>query len=435
MYGESLFLLLAVATFVLAERGRLGWAAVVSGLALLTRAQGIALLPALAVFAWRSDRRARNLALLLVPIAMFLVFPLVLELWIGHGLAFVDAQKLWERSLAPLGPLGGLVQAIGEGDVVGPVLAVAMVALAVLSWRVLGAPYGLYALAALAIPMALPSERLGGLYSFPRFALVAFPCLVALAVLGRDRRVHVATVAVLAAGSGGRRGSMGAVVLGRLTEVPAPPPRRLGDSRGCARRALVRGQPLERQAAGRRALPVVDGGGRARAVRDHPRDRARPRSRDRAGDARAAPAGLVGRAAGWILAALAAIWVLGAILNIFLKAGEEQGLVPDGVGLDPGGPVRRELRRRRDRRAVRRGADLPRPRVRGRARGSCRADPAILSRRSPSGSPTGSSSGCRCSRSSARSSRGCAVKTGSVYPAMIVHGVFNGLALIVAVST
>jgi len=37
-----------------------------------------------------------------------------------------------------------------------------------------------------------------------------------------------------------------------------------------------------------------------------------------------------GRAAGWILASLAAIWILGAILNIFLKAGEEQGLVPDG---------------------------------------------------------------------------------------------------------
>ena len=36
------------------------------------------------------------------------------------------------------------------------------------------------------------------------------------------------------------------------------------------------------------------------------------------------------RAVGWILAALATIWVVGAILNIFLKAGEEQGLVPDG---------------------------------------------------------------------------------------------------------
>jgi len=35
------------------------------------------------------------------------------------------------------------------------------------------------------------------------------------------------------------------------------------------------------------------------------------------------------RAVGWIAAALVSIWVLGAILNIFLKAGEEQGLVPD----------------------------------------------------------------------------------------------------------
>ena len=36
------------------------------------------------------------------------------------------------------------------------------------------------------------------------------------------------------------------------------------------------------------------------------------------------------RAAGWIVAALVSVWVIGAILNIFLKAGEEQGLVPDG---------------------------------------------------------------------------------------------------------
>jgi hypothetical protein len=200
VYGEALFLLLAVGTFVFAERGRLGWASGVAGLALLTRAQGVALVPALAVFAWRSERRRRDLALLAVPFAMFLAFPLALEVSIGHGLAFLDAQRIWDRSLAPLGPLGGLVQAVGEGDLIGPALAVAMLALGVLAWRVLGAPYGLYAIAALAIPMAVPSERLGGLYSFPRFALVAFPCLVALAVLGRDRRVHVAVIAVLAAG-------------------------------------------------------------------------------------------------------------------------------------------------------------------------------------------------------------------------------------------
>ena len=199
VYGEALFLLLALGTFLLAERGRLGWASCVAGLALLTRPQGIALLPALALFAWRSARRRRDLRWLAVPPAMFLAFPLALELWIGNALAFLDAQRIWDRSLAPLGPLGGLVQAIGEGDVIGPALAVAMLALAVLAWRVLGAPYGAYAIAALAIPMATPSERLGGLYSFPRFALVAFPCLVALATLGRDRRVHVVAVVVLGA--------------------------------------------------------------------------------------------------------------------------------------------------------------------------------------------------------------------------------------------
>jgi hypothetical protein len=197
VYGESLFLALALATFLLAERGRIGWASITTGLALLARAQGIALVPALAIFAWRSPRPVRDLGLLVVPVAMFLAFPIALEVWIGHGLAFVDAQRIWERSLATLGPLGGFVQAVGEGDKVGPLLAAAMLVLAVLAWRTLGPAYGVYAVGALALPMALPSERLGGLYSFPRFALVAFPCLVALAVLGRDRRVHVVVLAVL----------------------------------------------------------------------------------------------------------------------------------------------------------------------------------------------------------------------------------------------
>jgi hypothetical protein len=199
VYAESLFLALAIGTFVLVEERRPGWASVTAGLALLTRPYGIALLPALAVFAWRSERRRRDLALLGIPVALFLAFPLYLELALGHGLAFVDAQRVWERSLAPLGPLGGLVQAVGEGDALGPLLAVVLLALAVVAWRRLGSPYGVYAITALALPMALPSERLGGLYSFPRLALAAFPCLIALALLGRDRRVHLVAVAVLAA--------------------------------------------------------------------------------------------------------------------------------------------------------------------------------------------------------------------------------------------
>jgi hypothetical protein len=199
VYAESLFLALAVGTFVLAEERRPGWASLTAGLALLTRPYGVALLPALALYAWRSDRRRRDLALLGVPVALFLLFPLWLELALGHGLAFVDAQRVWERSLAPLGPLGGLVQAVGEGDVLGPVLALVLLGLAVVAWRKIGSPYGVYAVLALALPMALPSERLGGLYSFPRLALAAFPCLIALALLGRDRRVHLVAVTVLAA--------------------------------------------------------------------------------------------------------------------------------------------------------------------------------------------------------------------------------------------
>ena len=39
-------------------------------------------------------------------------------------------------------------------------------------------------------------------------------------------------------------------------------------------------------------------------------------------------------AAGRLVGALATIWVVGAVLNIFLKAGEEQGLVPDGWDSD-----------------------------------------------------------------------------------------------------
>ena len=198
VYAESLFLALAVATFLLAEGRRAGLASATAGLALLTRPQGIALLPALALFAWRSERRRRDLALLAVPVGMFLAFPLALELSIGHGLAFLDAQRIWDRSLAPLGPLGGLVQALGEGDVLGPALAVVLIALAVLAWRRLGAPYGVYAVSVLALPMALPSERLGGLYSFPRLALAAFPCLIALTLLGRRRWLHVVVVTVLA---------------------------------------------------------------------------------------------------------------------------------------------------------------------------------------------------------------------------------------------
>jgi sodium transport system permease protein len=44
------------------------------------------------------------------------------------------------------------------------------------------------------------------------------------------------------------------------------------------------------------------------------------------------------RAAGWLAASLVAIWIIGAFLNLFLEAGEEQGLVPEGWDPDRAAP-------------------------------------------------------------------------------------------------
>src|SRR5439155_5648667 len=71
VYSESLFLLLVLAAFALAERNRFAGAGLVAGLAILTRAAGLALLPALALLAWRHRERLRSLGgiALAVPVA------------------------------------------------------------------------------------------------------------------------------------------------------------------------------------------------------------------------------------------------------------------------------------------------------------------------------------------------------------------------------
>ncbi len=199
VYSESLFLALAVGCFLAAERGRLGWAAALAGLALLTRPQGLALLPALAVFARQRHVDGTHTAgLLALPAALFLAYPLALWLWVGRPLAFLDAQDQWERELSPFGPFGGVAQALRDTDAVELAFAVAMLALALLAWRQLGAAYGLYSVTVLGLAMSVPSERLGGLYSLPRLSLVAFPCFMALAAVTR-RWWQAAAVAAAAA--------------------------------------------------------------------------------------------------------------------------------------------------------------------------------------------------------------------------------------------
>jgi mannosyltransferase PIG-V len=226
VYSEALFLLLSVAAFVLAERRRFLPAGAVTGLALLTRPAGVALLPALALFAWRSSKRGEALAQLAVAPLLFVVYPLVLWWQRDDPWAFARAQDIWSRHVSYAGPLGGIwdglragwagVQQLVSGshtttywpavDGTDPmrVAAVNLEALAflvlfavltVVAWRRFGAPYGLFAALSLAIPLSVPSER-WPLLSLPRFGLTIFPLFLALATLGGRPRVHTAIVSI-----------------------------------------------------------------------------------------------------------------------------------------------------------------------------------------------------------------------------------------------
>jgi hypothetical protein len=209
VYSESLFLALALAAFVLAERGHWPLAAVAAGCAMLTRSIGLAILAGLAVMAWPSLKR---LGWLLIAPAMFAAFPVALNFQAGDAWAFVHAQGNWHRSISWAGPLGGLWYGIaalwGRTDnfsehyylalnIVDLAYLVPFLALLPLVWRRVGKPYAVYTAFVLAIPLSVPSKT-GDfpLFSMPRFTMLAFPFFIALAVLGARSNVHTAIVAV-----------------------------------------------------------------------------------------------------------------------------------------------------------------------------------------------------------------------------------------------
>lgn len=140
------------------------------------------------------------------------------------------------------------------------------------------------------------------------------------------------------------------------------------------------------------------------------------------------------RAAGWILAALVAIWVLGAILNIFLEAGEEQGLVPDGwdasraapfaanfVVVAIVAPVVEEL--------TYRGFGF------AAVRDAYGATAAIVVTALAFGLAHGLIIALPVLSIFGAILAWLRFKTESLYPSIILHGVFNGTALIAAVTT
>jgi hypothetical protein len=221
VYSESLFLLLVLGAFTLAERQRFAGAGLVAGLAILTRATGLALLPALALLAWRHRERPRALAGVALALPVAAIYPLVLWQQVGDPWAFTGAQDRWHRHVSRAGPFGGIWAGlvagwrgleqfvVGHGTHVAgtnPMHAAAenvqalaflilFLALTVVAWRRFGAPYGLFAAASLAIPLSYPSSR-WPLLSLPRFGLVIFPLFLALAAVTAGKpRLHTAVLA------------------------------------------------------------------------------------------------------------------------------------------------------------------------------------------------------------------------------------------------
>jgi Mannosyltransferase (PIG-V) len=226
VYSEALYLALALAAFVLAERGRWRSAWLATGLAILTRLSGVALVPALLVLAWRRPDRGRALRSSPIALALAALYPLALWRQVGDPFAFARAEVRWHRHLSPAGPLGGIWDGVRAGwagieqlasgshinrywpavtdtdpmrvalvNLVSLAFLVLFVVLAVVAWRRFGAPYGMFAAISLALPLSTPSSQ-WPLQSLPRLGLVVFPLFLALGALGGRPRLHTAFVAV-----------------------------------------------------------------------------------------------------------------------------------------------------------------------------------------------------------------------------------------------
>lgn len=195
-YAEPVFLLLAVAAFVLAEQDRWTAAIFAAGLGTITRPVGLAVVLALVALALsRGEPRRAALAVLgLLPLVGFSIY---LGLAFGHPLAF-----LTYHSAGWVHPHGGILTTIASQfhtslspfDRVDALCALVFLASGVLAWRRFGAAYGTYVLAGVLMPLA------HGLVSMERYVLVLFPAAAVWAGVER-KSVQVGAFTICVAGS------------------------------------------------------------------------------------------------------------------------------------------------------------------------------------------------------------------------------------------
>ena len=215
VYSESLYLLCCVGAFFLAERRRWLGAGVVTGLALLTRLAGVALIPPMLLLAWRSPERRRALLSLLPAPALAALYPLWLQLKLHAVFSAFSNEAGWGRHSRTPGRSAGSGTASKQAWVGVKQIATADPQRAggraqpgvprLLRPLRLARSRGLAALRRAVRPVRArqprdPAERARPcgypLLSMPRFCLPLFPAFLALAAIANTERRNRAILVV-----------------------------------------------------------------------------------------------------------------------------------------------------------------------------------------------------------------------------------------------
>lgn len=208
-YADGALLLCAVGTFLAARTGRWWWAAIAGCAAGLVRPVGILLVLPVLIEVWRTRRDRRTLRSWGGPAAAVLApavgtagylgwvrsqfgdlwLPLRIQVESGHrGSISAPFDSIWHD-------LGSLVHGHHVGSALHVPWLVVCVALAVLAFWRLPVSYAAFSVAVLVVAMSSSN-----LDSFERYALGAFPLIIAASTLTRRRAVERAVLILSGAG-------------------------------------------------------------------------------------------------------------------------------------------------------------------------------------------------------------------------------------------
>jgi Gpi18-like mannosyltransferase len=99
IYTEGLYLFLSTAALRAFDQKQYGWTALWGAMATATRPTGMALIPSLAIAAWKESRPPIAYIAAFSTAAGVLLFSLYSAIYFHHPLAFIHAQKAWRPSL------------------------------------------------------------------------------------------------------------------------------------------------------------------------------------------------------------------------------------------------------------------------------------------------------------------------------------------------